>query len=118
MKELYSDFIVQEILEDETVLRLATASEVRSYVKEEEEKGVDEAVDVPSSLSAEQVTALDALDKNSKPYLIPVEGLSKEDRKAIHDFVRMRYQGKLGSETSEKGIEISYCGVNSRTSLV
>ncbi|VDK46312.1 unnamed protein product [Cylicostephanus goldi] len=115
MKELYSDFIVQEILEDETVLRLATASEVRSYVKEEEEKGVDEAVDVPSSLSAEQVTALDALDKNSKPYLIPVEGLSKDDRKAIHDFVRMRYQGKLGSETSEKGIEISYCGVNSRT---
>ncbi|VDM68204.1 unnamed protein product [Strongylus vulgaris] len=42
------------------------------------------------------------------------QGFSKDDRKAIHEFLRLRYQGKLGSETSEKGIEVSYCGVNSK----
>ncbi|EPB68339.1 tRNA pseudouridine synthase D [Ancylostoma ceylanicum] len=115
LKELYSDFIVQEISADETVLRIATASEMRNFVKNEEEKGVDESAAVPSVISAEQVSALDGLNKDSKPLLIPTEGLSKDERKAIHEFLRLRYQGKLGSETSEKGIEVSYCGVNSKT---
>lgn len=58
---------------DETVLRIATASEIRNYVKNEEEKGVDESVAVPSVVSREQISALDALNKDSKPLLIPTE---------------------------------------------
>ncbi|KAE9420158.1 hypothetical protein Angca_008915, partial [Angiostrongylus cantonensis] len=115
MKELYSDFIVREVLADQSVLRLVTASEVKKYVMDEEDKAVDESVSVPSVVSADQISALDGLTKTSTPLKISCEKLSKDDRKAFHEFVRLRYQGKLSSETKNNAIEISYCGVNSRT---
>ncbi|ETN80633.1 tRNA pseudouridine synthase D [Necator americanus] len=115
LKELYSDFIVQEISADETVLRLATAPEVLNHLKKEEEKGVDDSVAVPSAITADQVSLLDAMNKDSKPILLCTEGLGKDDRKSVHEFLRLRYQGKLGSETKENGIEVNYCGVNSKT---
>uniref|UniRef100_A0A183G684 TRUD domain-containing protein n=1 Tax=Heligmosomoides polygyrus TaxID=6339 RepID=A0A183G684_HELPZ len=120
MKELYSDFIVQEILgkldvlEDKSVLRIATPADLKECVKEEE-KGLDESVAVPSMISDEQLASLDALNKDSKPLLIPTENLSKDDRRVLHEFVRLRYRGRLNSETKEKGIEISYYGLNSQT---
>uniref|UniRef100_A0A0K0DK92 TRUD domain-containing protein n=1 Tax=Angiostrongylus cantonensis TaxID=6313 RepID=A0A0K0DK92_ANGCA len=99
MKELYSDFIVREVLADQSVLRLVTASEVKKYVMDEEDKAVDESVSVPSVVSADQISALDGLTKTSTPLKISCEKLSKDDRKAFHEFVRLRYQGKLSSET-------------------
>ncbi|KAK6035830.1 hypothetical protein COOONC_26665, partial [Cooperia oncophora] len=114
LKELYSDFIVQEVLEDKTVLQLRTADEIRNYVKEEEERSVDETVTVPSFLNSEHLQSMDAMDKNSKPLLISCEGLSKDDRKTLHEFVRLRYHGKLSTETKENAIEVNYCGIGSR----
>nr|CDJ85894.1 Pseudouridine synthase domain containing protein [Haemonchus contortus] len=115
LKELYSDFIVQEVLDDRSVLQLRTADDIKNYVKEEEERGVDETVTVPSFLNSEQLASLDALNKSSKPLLISCEGFSKDDRKALHEFVRMRYHGKLNTETKENSIEVSYFGIDSRS---
>ncbi|VDM57966.1 unnamed protein product [Angiostrongylus costaricensis] len=100
---------------DQSVLRLVTTSEVQKYVKDEEDKAVNESVSVPSVVTADQISALDGLNKTSAPLKITCEKLSKDDRKAFHEFVRLRYQGKLSSETKNNAIEISYCGVNSRT---
>ncbi|KJH52715.1 tRNA pseudouridine synthase D [Dictyocaulus viviparus] len=83
------------------------------YLKEEEEKAIDELVSVPSSISADQLSALDNFNKDSKHLKISSEGLSKEDRRILHEFIRRRYRGKLCSETKDREIEITYCGVNS-----
>ncbi|WKY06400.1 hypothetical protein Q1695_006528 [Nippostrongylus brasiliensis] len=114
LKELYSDFVVQEILGDKSVLRIASPSEMEKFTKEEQEKVGDETVPAPSFLSAEHLSSLDGMNKDSKPLLVPSQDLSKDDRKALHDFVRLRYGGRLNSETQENAIEITYCGVGSR----
>ncbi|VDO61835.1 unnamed protein product [Haemonchus placei] len=136
LKELYSDFIVQEVLgmfllwnhflllftflplpfiDDRSVLQLRTADDIKNYIKEEEERGVDETVTVPPFLNSEQLASLDALNKSSEPLLISCEGFSKDDRKALHEFVRMRYHGKLNTETKENSIEVSYFGIDNRS---
>ncbi|KAK6009035.1 hypothetical protein OSTOST_26067, partial [Ostertagia ostertagi] len=114
LKELYSDFIVQEVLEDKSVLQLRTADEIKGYVKEEEERGVDESVAAPSFMNTEQLASLDAMNKDSKPLLISCEGFSKDDRRALHEFVRLRYRGTLNTETKENAIEVNFCGIGSR----
>ncbi|PIO72099.1 hypothetical protein TELCIR_05982 [Teladorsagia circumcincta] len=114
LKELYSDFIVQEVLDDQSVLQLRTADEIKGYVKEEEERGVDETVAVPSFMNTEQLASLDGMNKDSKPLLISCEGFSKDDRRALHEFVRLRYRGTLNTETKENAIEVNFCGIGSR----
>lgn len=61
-----------DVLEDKSVLRIATPADLKECVKEEE-KGLDESVAVPSMISDEQLASLDALNKDSKPLLIPTE---------------------------------------------
>uniref|UniRef100_A0A1I7XSY4 TRUD domain-containing protein n=1 Tax=Heterorhabditis bacteriophora TaxID=37862 RepID=A0A1I7XSY4_HETBA len=114
LKELYTDFVVQEILADQTVLRIATPTEIFAGMKEEEDKGVDSQVDVPSHIKPDDLARIDAMSSNSRPITISIEGLSKDERKGMHDFIRRRYQGKLSSETKLNLFEISYCGVNSK----
>ncbi|KAK6040822.1 hypothetical protein COOONC_21675 [Cooperia oncophora] len=108
LKELYSDFIVQEVLEDKTVLQLRTGDEIRNLCQEEEERSVDETVTVPSFLNSEHLQSMDAMDKNSKPLLI-ILALSKDDRKTLHEFVRVAISWKTEYGNKGKSIEVNYC---------
>ncbi|CAD6191575.1 unnamed protein product [Caenorhabditis auriculariae] len=109
LKELYSDFIVQEILADKTVLRIASPEEVRGQLTVVQDVKPDESVELPSSISEEVLKNLNELGVNGdlKEVIIPVEGLEKESRKGVHAFIRARFRGNLNSEMKENGIRVT-----------
>ncbi|CAI4231794.1 unnamed protein product [Auanema sp. JU1783] len=111
LKELYSDFIVQEILEDGTVLRFLSDQEIRAQNKVVKvDDSLDVSIPVPSFITEEVLSDLDSLlqtesEKTSVDIL--TTDLAKDERKSIHGFVRSRYRGKLQSETSQNKIVVT-----------
>uniref|UniRef100_A0A8R1DXJ3 TRUD domain-containing protein n=1 Tax=Caenorhabditis japonica TaxID=281687 RepID=A0A8R1DXJ3_CAEJA len=110
LKEMFTDFIVQEILADGTVLPIPSPDLVlESTGAKKENIEIDKEIEKPGCISEETLLALDERFATPGPQvLVLVENLSKEDRKSIHHFVRERYLGKLISETKEAGIVVSH----------
>lgn len=110
LKEMYSDFIVQEILADHTVLAIPSPDVVlESTGSKKEDIEIEECVAKPDCISEETLAALnDRFSTKGDPVLVKVDDLSKEDRKSIHHFIRERYAGVLITETKEDGILVSH----------
>ncbi|CAI2354411.1 unnamed protein product [Caenorhabditis sp. 36 PRJEB53466] len=108
LKEMYSDFIVQEILADGTVLHIPSPDAILEATEKVTAK-IDESVVKPECISDETLATLDERFETKGPaVLITVTDLSKEERKSIHVFVRERYGQKLMTETKEAGILVSH----------
>lgn len=124
IKEMYTDFIVQEILgnylslyvfqlfripADGTVLPIPSPDVVLESTGKKETFEIYEGIQKPDCVSDETVTALDErFAAPGEPVLVKVDDLSKEERKSIHFFIRERYSGKLMTETKEAGILVSH----------
>ncbi|CAB3398536.1 unnamed protein product [Caenorhabditis bovis] len=114
LKELYTDFIVQEILADKTVLEVPTAEDVLALATNEEKITINENVEIPTFLTDDHIKAFDErFNQKGNLVIVPVEGMDKDRRKAVHQFIRERYSGKLISELKPEGICVSHGHTNS-----
>ncbi|CAJ0931443.1 unnamed protein product, partial [Mesorhabditis belari] len=106
LKLMYSDFVVNEILEDKTATRILKKEEIQ-------EQGIrpkDEVVSVPfpDHISEAIRNLLTMVFEKKIEYCdIPIKDLEKNQRKVIHEFVRNRYRGQLSSETRPDTIRVS-----------
>ncbi|PAV65284.1 hypothetical protein WR25_13025 [Diploscapter pachys] len=117
LKELYSDFIVQEILADKTVLPLPNSKEEKDAknddqkeVKEEETK--EKEIPRPSFLSEEGQKIIDEVfeKKIKEETSVEIGELTKDQRREIHEFIREKYREQLNSETKGTAIGVQFVG--------
>ncbi|VDM37474.1 unnamed protein product [Toxocara canis] len=112
LKQRYSDFIVNEITPQRVVVEVCCDEE---SVSSEKETGttiacsIDEDAKAPDGVSSQQVKDVDdILSDATKLVNISTEGMDKEARTKIHEWVRRRYHGKLSSQTRDGSIAISF----------
>ncbi|VDN28985.1 unnamed protein product [Gongylonema pulchrum] len=85
LKKFYTDFIVNEITKDGTVVDLPSVSETEPV--KEEEKSPD--ISPPESITPGMIARIDALlAGDSTPVELSTEGMDKKGRTAIHVWVR------------------------------
>ncbi|EGT55547.1 hypothetical protein CAEBREN_08079 [Caenorhabditis brenneri] len=110
LKEMYSDFIVQEILADGKVLTIPSPDVIlESTGAKKKDLEIEESIEKPNCIPDDILLALDErFSTKGTPVLVKVENLTKEERKSIHQFIRERYSGKLITETKEDGIYVSH----------
>ncbi|UMM35475.1 hypothetical protein L5515_008078 [Caenorhabditis briggsae] len=108
LKEMYTDFIVQEILDDGKVLSIPSPDVILESTGSKDVQ-IEESVEKPSCISDETLAAIEErFSTKGTPVLVKVDTLTKEERKSIHHFVRERFSGKLITETKDDGIYVSH----------
>ncbi|VDK76534.1 unnamed protein product [Litomosoides sigmodontis] len=107
IKELYSDFIVDEITPDGTVLSSSLpCTKVENKEMKNSWKVVND-ISAPEALTQELVTKIDALLSNEDGVVeIPIESMDKQRRALIHNWIRSRYNGLLDSQTVTGAIRV------------
>ncbi|VBB29922.1 unnamed protein product [Acanthocheilonema viteae] len=110
IKKLYSDFIVNEITPDGTVLDISLPSTTEAIVESREVKNSRTDVNdisIPEAVTQEMVSKIDALFNDEINVVeIPTEGMDKQRRTLIHDWIRNRYSGVLDSQTVAGAIRV------------
>uniref|UniRef100_A0A8R1TT44 TRUD domain-containing protein n=1 Tax=Onchocerca volvulus TaxID=6282 RepID=A0A8R1TT44_ONCVO len=110
IKRLYSDFIVNEITPDGTILDIPLPCTTETIVENEEVKNswtdIND-ISSPETITQELVSKIDALLKDEINFVeIPTEDMDKQKRTLIHEWIRNRYNGLLDSETVGRAIRI------------
>ncbi|KAM3725869.1 putative pseudouridine synthase B0024.11 [Dirofilaria immitis] len=110
IKKLYSDFIVNEITPDGTILDMSLPCATKTVIENKDLKNrwTDmNDMPVPESISQELVSKIDALLKDEINVVeIPTKDMDKQNRALIHKWVRNRYHGLLDSQTVTSAVRI------------
>uniref|UniRef100_A0A915PK78 TRUD domain-containing protein n=1 Tax=Setaria digitata TaxID=48799 RepID=A0A915PK78_9BILA len=110
IKKLYSDFIVNEITPDGTVLDITSSSAAETTVESKAVKKSDAKVNdiaAPEAVTVELASKIDVLLKDETGFVeIPTEGMDKQERTLIHEWIRARYNGFLDSQTVSNAIRV------------
>ncbi|EFO22545.2 tRNA pseudouridine synthase D [Loa loa] len=110
IKKLYSDFIVNEITSDGTVLDICLPCTTETIIESKEiENSLTDisVISTPEAVTQELVSKIDGLLKDEISVVeIPTEGMDKQKRTIIHDWIRNRYNGLLDSQTVTSAIRV------------
>ncbi|VDO33671.1 unnamed protein product, partial [Onchocerca flexuosa] len=110
IKKLYSDFIVNEITPDGTILDIPLPCTTETIVENKEVKNswtdIND-ISAPETITQELVSKIDGLLKDGINFVeIPTEDMGKQKRTLIHEWIRNRYNGLLESETVGRAIRV------------
>ncbi|VDO33762.1 unnamed protein product, partial [Brugia timori] len=118
IKKLYSDFIVNEITPSGIVLDISLPGTMETAVESNEIRNSWTNINdirAPETVTQELVAKIDSLLNNGINVVeIPTEGMDKQKRTVIHDWIRNRYNGLLDSQTVTNAIQVLVLDKGSR----
>ncbi|KAK6111088.1 tRNA pseudouridine synthase TruD family protein [Brugia pahangi] len=118
IKKLYSDFIVNEITSNGIVLDISLPCTMETVVESNEIRNSWTNINdirAPETVTQELVAKIDSLLNNGINVVeIPTEGMDKQKRTVIHDWIRNRYNGLLDSQTVTNAIQVLVLDKRSR----